>query len=193
MKKILILDNYDSFTYNLYQFIAENDAEVKVFMNDEIDIVGLLRESPTHIVISPGPGTPENPLDVGICGDVLKEFSGKVPILGVCLGHQLIVNFFGGRIIKAPIVVHGKTSKINHDGKGIFEGLKAEIEVMRYHSLIADKSRLPDCLDITAETNDDQLIMGIRHKELPICGVQFHPESIGTECGKQMLRNFVEG
>jgi anthranilate synthase component 2 len=188
---VLIVDNYDSFTYNLYQYLGELGAEVRVVRNDEIDLAGIRSLSPSHVVISPGPGTPENPRDFGVSSDVIRELSERVPTLGVCLGHQGIVFGFGGRVIRAPKILHGKTSIVRHDRKGLFAGLPDEIEVMRYHSLIGERSSMPACLEIAAETVGDGIVMGVRHRERPLHGIQFHPESIGTPHGKAILKNFL--
>ncbi|MDP2625270.1 MAG: aminodeoxychorismate/anthranilate synthase component II [Candidatus Peregrinibacteria bacterium] len=189
--KTLILDNYDSFTYNLYQYIGELGGNPIVKRNDEITLEEIRELAPTHIVISPGPGTPERESDFGICKDAILELSPTIPLLGVCLGHQGIIHYFGGKVIHAPEVIHGKKSEIEHNGKGLFKGIESPIEVMRYHSLIGEKESLPDCLEITSTTTADGLIMGVRHREFPIDGIQFHPESIGTETGKAMLKNFL--
>jgi len=185
---LLMIDNYDSFTYNLVQYFGELGEEVKVFRNDKISIPEIERLNPDRIVISPGPCTPK---EAGISVKVIQYFSGKVPILGVCLGHQSIGTAFGGDIIRAPRLMHGKTSLICHDGKTIFEGLPNPFEATRYHSLVIKRETLPDCLEITAWTDIGE-IMGVRHKELVIEGVQFHPESILTRAGKDLLRNFLK-
>lgn len=189
--KTLILDNYDSFTYNLYQYLGELGANPVVFRNDEISLAGIKKLKPTHLVISPGPGTPEKPRDFGICKEAILKLVPKIPLLGVCLGHQGIIYYFGGKIKRAPQILHGKTSLVKHNGKDLFRGLKSPIEVMRYHSLIGERKSLPTCLQITAETVFDHLIMGVRHKKYPIFGIQFHPESIGTPAGKKILANFL--
>jgi anthranilate synthase component 2 len=190
---ILMIDNYDSFTYNIVQYLAELNADVQVFRNDEITIADIAKLAPEKIVISPGPCTPN---EAGISVETITNFSGKVPILGVCLGHQSIGQAFGGKIIRAKKVMHGKTSKICHHNSGVFQGLGARFVATRYHSLVIEQSSLPPCLEITAwtENKDGSLdeIMGIRHKELAIEGVQFHPESILTEHGHDLLRNFLE-
>jgi anthranilate synthase/aminodeoxychorismate synthase-like glutamine amidotransferase len=185
---ILMIDNYDSFTYNLVQYLGEMGQELKVFRNDKITISGIKKLKPRSIVISPGPGRPE---DAGISIDVIRAFGGKVPILGVCLGHQAIGYCFGGRIIRAGKLMHGKTSLIYHKGEGIFKGLANPIEATRYHSLLVDTKGFPKELAVTAWTKDKE-IMGLRHKKDPIFGVQFHPESIMTKSGKHLLRNFLE-
>lgn len=184
---LLMIDNYDSFTYNLVQYFGELGEDVKVFRNDKITIQEIERLKPKRIVISPGPCTPK---EAGISIDVIKYFKGKVPILGVCLGHQAIGAAFGGDIVRAQRLMHGKTSMIYHDGKTIFKDLPNPFEATRYHSLIIKKETLPGCLEITAWTNMDE-IMGVRHKEFFVEGVQFHPESILTRVGKDLLKNFL--
>lgn len=184
---ILMVDNYDSFVYNLYQYLGDLGAEIRVYRNDEIDL-GKVRElGPERIVLSPGPGHPANRRDFGVCGDILSEMR-DVPVLGVCLGHQGIISHFGGKIVKNT-PMHGKTSEVEHSGKGIFEGVSNPLRVMRYHSLVG--TEVPECLEITAKSKDDGVVMGVQHKELPIYGVQFHPESIMTQEGKKMLGNFL--
>ncbi len=184
---IFVLDNYDSFTYNLVQYLAELGQQVRVVRNDEVTVDDVARMSPEHIVISPGPCTPN---EAGISLEVISKLSGKIPILGVCLGHQSIGQAFGGKVIRAKEVVHGKTSRVFHDDKGIFAGLPNPFEATRYHSLVVERSSLPDCLEITAKTWDEE-IMGLRHKTLPVEGLQFHPESFLTKVGKDLLRNFL--
>jgi anthranilate synthase/aminodeoxychorismate synthase-like glutamine amidotransferase len=184
---ILMIDNYDSFTYNLVQYLGELGADVRVYRNDQITVAEIERLAPTQIVISPGPCTPA---EAGISCEVIRTFAGRVSLLGVCLGHQCIGEVFGGEIVRAPALFHGKTSLIYHDGKTIFRGLPRPFEATRYHSLVIRRDTLPDCLELTAET-DDGVIMGVRHRELPIEGVQFHPESILTREGKQLLGNFL--
>jgi anthranilate synthase component II len=184
---ILMIDNYDSFTYNLVQYLGELGADVRVYRNDQITVAEIQRLAPTKIVISPGPCTPT---EAGISCDVIREFAGRVPLLGVCLGHQCIGEVFGGEIVRAPALFHGKTSMIYHDGKTIFRGLPRPFEATRYHSLVIHRDTLPDCLELSAET-DDGVIMGVRHRELLVEGVQFHPESILTREGKQLLANFL--
>lgn len=189
---LVMLDNYDSFTYNLVQYLGEIGSDIKVFRNDKVTIEEIEALRPNHIVISPGPGVPEN---AGISIDVIRRFSQKtpaVPILGVCLGHQAIAVAFGGQIKRADRLMHGKTSMISHDGKSIFADLPNPFEATRYHSLVVDRETLPACLKLTAETAEGD-IMGMRHRELPIEGVQFHPESILTRTGMDLLRNFVHG
>ena len=190
--KVLILDNYDSFVYNLAQYAGEIADEVVVKRNDEVNIPTVRRFSPDKIIISPGPGTPADPRYFGICTEVLRMVSSETPTLGVCLGHQGIVHSFGGKIVKAKRLRHGKTSPIRHDGKGIFRGLENPFEATRYHSLVADRRALPDSLEVSARSEDDGEIMGVRHREFPIEGVQFHPESILTVHGHRMIANFLE-
>ncbi|MGC8937734.1 MAG: anthranilate synthase component II, partial [Thermodesulfovibrio sp.] len=180
-------DNYDSFTYNLYQYIGELNPDIVVYRNDQITIEEIEQLNPERIIISPGPCTPK---EAGVSCDVIRHFAGKIPILGVCLGHQAIGAAFGAKIVLSPEIMHGKTSFIYHDGKTIFNGLPNPFEATRYHSLIIDKESLPDCLTITAWTSNG-IIMGIRHKEYIIEGVQFHPESILTKVGKDLLKNFL--
>lgn len=185
---LFMVDNYDSFTYNLVQYLGELDQDVHVYRNDKITIEEIGRMNPERIVISPGPCTPN---EAGISIDVIKHFAGKIPILGVCLGHQSIGAAFGGEIIRAPKLMHGKTSLIHHDGKTIFENIPNPFEATRYHSLIIKRETIPDCLEINAWT-EDGVIMGVRHKDFLIEGVQFHPESILTNVGKDILRNFIK-
>lgn len=184
---LLVIDNYDSFTYNLVQYLGELGETVEVYRNDEISIQEIAAKHPARIVISPGPGTPN---DAGICLEAVRHFAGKLPLLGVCLGHQAIAQAFGGVVVRAPVLMHGKASEICHDGKTIFAGLDDRFQAGRYHSLIVEKSSLPECLEISAFTVDD-VIMGIRHREMKLEGVQFHPESILTSCGKKLLGNFL--
>ena len=184
---ILMIDNYDSFTYNLVQYLGEMGQQLKVFRNDKITVEEIEELKPDRIVVSPGPCTPN---EAGISVAAIQRFAGKVPILGVCLGHQSIGQAFGGEIVRAGRLMHGKTSMIHHDGEGVFAGLPNPFEATRYHSLIIRRETIPDCLQITAET-DMREIMGVRHKEYPIEGVQFHPESILTTEGKKLLANFV--
>jgi anthranilate synthase/aminodeoxychorismate synthase-like glutamine amidotransferase len=183
---ILLIDNYDSFTYNLAQFLGQLGEKLEVRRNDQITIDEIADRKPQRIVISPGPGEPQN---AGICIDVIREFTGKIPILGVCLGHQAIGYAFGGNVVRAPTLMHGKTSRIHHDSKTIFRELPQDFVATRYHSLIVEKKGLPAELEISAET--DGLIMGLRHRKLQLEGVQFHPESVLTEVGLQLLRNFL--
>ena len=189
--KVLIIDNYDSFVYNLAQYVGEVADEVVVRRNDKINASSVLELSPDRIIISPGPGTPADPKYFGACTSILREASRKIPILGVCLGHQGIVHSFGGRIKRAKTLRHGKTSLIKHDGKGVFHGLKNPFEATRYHSLVADPKSLPKSLEVSARSTDDNEIMGVRHREYPIDGIQFHPESILTLQGHQIINNFL--
>jgi len=184
---LFIVDNYDSFTYNLVQYLGELGAEILVRRNDQTTIEEIERLDPERIVISPGPKTPT---EAGICLDLIRHFTGRKPILGVCLGHQAIGQVFGGKVIRAPQVMHGKTSMITHDGKSVFSGLPNPFPATRYHSLIVERGSLPECLEISA-TSPDGLIMGLRHKHAKVEGVQFHPESVLTEDGKQLLGNFL--
>ncbi|EPC00966.1 anthranilate synthase subunit II [Litchfieldella anticariensis FP35 = DSM 16096] len=190
---VLMLDNYDSFTYNLVQYLAELGAKVETYRNDTIDIEFIEAMAPSHIVISPGPCTPN---EAGISMEVIRHFAGKLPILGVCLGHQAIGQVYGGDVVRAPQVMHGKTSKVHHHDTGVFRGLENPLEVTRYHSLIVAADSLPECLEVTAWVDDDDVtpgvIMGLRHKTLDIEGVQFHPESILTRQGHELLANFLE-
>jgi para-aminobenzoate synthetase component II len=184
---ILLLDNYDSFTYNLAQYLGELGCQVEVHRNDKISVEDIIRRKPEKLVISPGPCTPQ---EAGICVELIQKLAGKIPILGVCLGHQAIGAAFGGKIIRAPKLFHGKTSEIEHDGKGIFRRLSNPFTATRYHSLIVERKSLPRELTITAETHDG-IIMGMRHKRYLLEGVQFHPESVLTVPGKQLLQNFL--
>ncbi|MDH5435737.1 MAG: aminodeoxychorismate/anthranilate synthase component II [Gammaproteobacteria bacterium] len=190
---LLMIDNYDSFTYNLVQYLGELGADVRVYRNDQITVDEIEKLSPERIVISPGPCTPN---EAGVSIETIKTFAGRVPLLGVCLGHQSIGQAFGGRIVHAHDVMHGKTSLIKHNNVGVFTGLPNPFEATRYHSLVIEQSSLPDCLEITAwtekENGEIDEIMGVRHKELPVEGVQFHPESILTTCGHDLLKNFLE-
>jgi len=191
--RILVLDNYDSFVYNLVQYIGELGAEPLVYRNDAISLDEIQKLTPDGIVISPGPGTPEKTRDIGICLDVIKKFGRNTPVLGVCLGHQAIVHAFGGRIVQAKKIMHGKTSEISHGATDIFKGVKNPLNVMRYHSLIADSATFPsNQLKIIAKTKTEKEIFAVSHKNYPIFGVQFHPESIGTEDGKLVIKNFLE-
>lgn len=190
---LLMIDNYDSFTYNIVQYLGELGADVKVFRNDEITVAEIAALGPDQIVISPGPCTPN---EAGISTSVIAEFAGKIPLLGICLGHQSIGQVFGGQIVRAEKVMHGKLSAIHHQGTGVFKGLNQPFTATRYHSLVVDKKTLPDCLEVTAwtETADGEReeIMGLRHKELMVEGVQFHPESILSEHGHDLLKNFLD-
>ena len=185
---LLMIDNYDSFTYNLVQYLAEIGQEVEVVRNDKISIEEINKLNPRYIVISPGPCTPN---EAGISLELIEAFKGKIPILGVCLGHQSIGQAFGGKIVHAQTIMHGKTSKIFHNNKGVFRGIKVPFVATRYHSLVIEKQTLPNCFDITAWTDDNE-IMGIKHKKLAIEGVQFHPESILSEHGHDLLKNFLD-
>jgi para-aminobenzoate synthetase component 2 len=185
---ILVIDNYDSFTYNLVQYLGELGQKLEVQRNDKIDIVEIENLNPDRIVISPGPGTPDQ---AGISLKLIRHFEGKKPILGVCLGHQAIGQAFGGNVVPAPYLMHGKTSEICHDSRTIFEGLPYRFQATRYHSLMVERKSLPKCLEVSA-TSTDGLIMGLRHRECPIEGVQFHPESIMTSQGKTLLENFLK-
>lgn len=187
---ILIIDNYDSFTYNLYQLMGELENDILVKRNNEISIEEIREIQPDKIIISPGPGNPLNKRDFGICMEVIKEFRDVIPILGVCLGHQGIFAAFGGKITRAE-PIHGKLSQIYHTNKGIFEGIENSLTATRYHSLICDKDSIPECIEITAKT-DEGIIMGIKHVDSPIFGLQFHPESIGTANGVKIIKNFLE-
>jgi len=186
---ILIIDNYDSFTFNLVQYFRMLDTKVRVERNDALTLQEIKTLLPEAIVISPGPG---HPSESGITLDVIKTFAGRIPILGVCLGHQAVVHAFGGKVVHASKIMHGKTSRVRGDGQGLFHGVNGAFEAMRYHSLVAQRETLPQELIITAESEDDGEIMGVRHKELPIEGIQFHPESIMTVIGKRLLRNFLD-
>ncbi len=185
---ILVIDNYDSFTYNLVQYLGELGAEIEVRRNDQVTLEEIERMAPERIVLSPGPKTPN---EAGICLDLIKEFSGRTPILGVCLGHQAIGQAFGGKVVRAPVIMHGKTSLVRHDGKSLFAGLPNPFPATRYHSLIVERESLPEALEVSA-TSPGGLIMGLRHKEMRVEGVQFHPESVLTEPGKKLLANFLE-
>lgn len=190
---MLMIDNYDSFTYNVVQYMAELGAEVKVVRNDEISVAEIRALAPEKIVISPGPCTPN---EAGISMQVIQEFAGVMPLLGICLGHQSIGQVFGGKVVRARQVMHGKTSFIHHNGEGVFRGLSQPFEATRYHSLVVERDSLPDCLELSAwtetESGEVDEIMGLRHRELAIEGVQFHPESILTAHGHDLLRNFIE-
>ena len=185
---ILLIDNYDSFTYNLYQYLCELGAEVTVVRNDKTSLEEIEGMSPDGIVVSPGPCTPK---EAGISAEVVDRFGDKLPVLGVCLGHQTIGYAYGGLIERAPEIMHGKTSMVYHDGKGLYEGLPNPFEAIRYHSLIVNPESLPDFLEVTSRT-EDGIVMGVRHKSLPVEGVQFHPESIMTRVGHDLLRNFLK-
>jgi anthranilate synthase/aminodeoxychorismate synthase-like glutamine amidotransferase len=184
---VLVIDNYDSFVYNLVQYLGELGAHPLVHRNDELSVEQIIALDPDAVLISPGPGTPD---DAGVSNDVIRTLGGKVPVLGVCLGHQCIGQVYGGAVVRAPEVMHGKTSLIRHSGTGVFAGLPDPLEATRYHSLVVDRASVPDVLEITAET-DDGIVMGLRHRELGVEGVQFHPESILTVGGHDLLRNFL--
>ncbi|MCO4837775.1 MAG: aminodeoxychorismate/anthranilate synthase component II [Oceanospirillaceae bacterium] len=190
---LLMLDNYDSFTYNLVRYFRELGAEVVVYRNDEISLDAIEKLSPSHLVISPGPCTPN---EAGISMDAIKHFAGKIPVLGVCLGHQSIGQIFGGKVVRAEKVMHGKTSLVCHKNVGVFTGLAQPLEVTRYHSLVVEAQSLPDCLEATAwslnEAGEKEVIMGLRHKTLDVEGVQFHPESVLTQQGHELLANFLK-
>ena len=191
--KVLVIDNYDSFVYNLVQYFGELGAEVKIYRNNKISLKRIKNLDPKRIVISPGPGTPEKERYFGICSEILQKLSRKIPTLGVCLGHQGIIHSFGGNISSAKKLMHGKTSMIKHDGKTIFKGIKNPLIGTRYHSLIGDKESIPECLEVSARSIKDGEVMGVRHIKYPIEGVQFHPESILCEDGKLIIKNFLEG
>lgn len=190
--KVLLLDNYDSFVYNLAQYLGELGAQPIVYRNDQITLQKARKIKPDRIVISPGPGDPSDRKYFGVCAEVILRMGNKIPTLGVCLGHQGIGHVFGGKIRGAKTLMHGKTSLIKHDGISVFKGIQSPIRATRYHSLVIDDITLPKVLEVTARSADDKEIMGVRHVEYPIEGVQFHPESILTDVGKQMLRNFLE-
>jgi anthranilate synthase component 2 len=189
---LLMIDNYDSFTFNLVQYLGELGEDVRVVRNDEVTVEDVAGMRPDRIVISPGPGTPD---DAGVSMSVIERFAGEVPILGVCLGHQGIGQVFGGRVVHARHIMHGKTSAVHHRGSDLFRGIATPFTATRYHSLVVERESLPDCLEVTAWTEDEdgnmEEIMGLRHRELPVFGVQFHPESILTEAGHDLLRNFL--
>ena len=185
--RVLVVDNYDSFTFNLVQYLGELGATVEVFKNDGIDVTGISGRAPHGVLLSPGPCTPN---EAGICLDVLHSLAGRIPILGVCLGHQAIGQAFGGRVVRAGRLMHGKTSPIVHDGRGVFSGLPSPFEATRYHSLLVERATLPACLEVSAWTAEDE-IMGLRHRELDVEGVQFHPESVLTIEGKRLVSNWV--
>ena len=188
-QSVLLVDNYDSFTYNLYQYLGELGAEIRVVRNDELTAEAAVALAPDRIVISPGPGTPDQ---AGITLDLIRRAAGKIPLLGVCLGHQALGQAFGGRVRRAPRLMHGKTSPIHHDGRTVFSQLPEPFTATRYHSLVVERDSVPDALEVSAWT-DDGIVMGLRHREHPLEGVQFHPESILTTVGKDLLRNFLEG
>ncbi len=185
---LIIIDNYDSFTYNLVQYFGELGVSPTVFRNDAVDLEALEALCPGYLVISPGPGRPE---DAGISADAIRRFAGRVPILGVCLGHQAIGQVFGGEVVRAPRPIHGKTSAVDHDGRGLFEGLRGPLTVGRYHSLVVSEHALPPALEVCGRAADDGTVMALRHREWPVFGVQFHPESVLTMDGRHLLRNFL--
>ena len=187
---VLLIDNYDSFTHNLAQLVGMCGGSVDTHRNNRISIEDIQANRPSHIILSPGPGHPKNPRDFGVCTEIIQQLGPHIPILGVCLGHQGIVHVLGGEIVRAPAIVHGKTSQIRHNGDGIFAQMPPEFEAMRYHSWIAKRSSIPRSLTVTAET-DDGLVMGVQHQDWPLSGVQFHPESIGTPTGETLIRNFL--
>jgi anthranilate synthase component 2 len=191
--KTLVIDNYDSFVYNLVQYVGELGGKPIVYRNDQLSLSLAEKLEPERIIISPGPGTPVDPKYFGVCKLIIEKISTEIPTLGICLGCQGIVHAFGGNIVGSMRLMHGKTSMIKHDGKGIFNDTKNPMRATRYHSLVAEKTSIPDCLKITAEAMDDHEIMGVRHIYYPIEGLQFHPESIMTEDGKKIIKNFLEG
>jgi anthranilate synthase component 2 len=191
--KVLVIDNYDSFVYNLVQYIGELGGEPVVYRNNKLTLKQAMKLDAKRIVISPGPGTPEDIHYFGVCSEILQKMSLKIPTLGVCLGNQGIISVFGGKIVPAGQLMHGKTSEIEHDGKGVFEGLKNPFTATRYHSLVGDRNSIPSSIEVTARAVDDGEIMGVRHKKYPITGLQFHPESILCEDGKKIINNFLEG
>ena len=186
--RILVIDNYDSFVYNLVQYLGELGAEPDVHRHDALTVDDIVAARPDAVLISPGPGRPE---DAGVSNAVIERLAGRLPIFGVCLGHQCIGQVYGGKVVRAPSIVHGKTSLVHHRGQGVLAGLPDPFEATRYHSLVIDPASVPDCLEVTAET-EDGVIMAVRHRELPVEGVQFHPESVLTPTGKQLLTNFLE-
>jgi anthranilate synthase/aminodeoxychorismate synthase-like glutamine amidotransferase len=188
--RVLVIDNYDSFTYNLVQYLGELGAELVVRRNDRVTPEGIAEVAPERIVISPGPG---HPADAGIIVEAIRRFGRNTPLLGVCLGHQAIGLAFGGRVVRAPTPVHGKTSPVEHDGAGIFAGIASPFDAARYHSLVVAPDSLPDSLVVSARTRDEGIVMGLRHRQFPVHGVQFHPESVLTGPGRQILRNFLQG
>ena len=191
--KVLVIDNYDSFVYNLVQYIGELGGEPIVYRNDQLKLKKAMKLEPERIVISPGPGTPEDPHYFGVCSEILLRMSCKIPTLGVCLGNQGIISVFGGKVVRARRLMHGKTSQIQHNGKGLFESVKNPFTATRYHSLVGDKTSIPLCIEVTAKSMDDGEIMAVRHRTYPIVGLQFHPESILCEDGKKLIKNFLDG
>jgi anthranilate synthase component 2 len=190
--KVLVIDNYDSFVYNLVQYIGEQGGIPLVYRNDQITLEKATEIKPERVVISPGPGDPQNPKYFGVCSKILKRMSPKIPTLGVCLGHQGIISTYGGQVVRAGKIFHGKPSQIKHDEKGLFKGIENPLEATRYHSLEGKRETIPHCLEISAFSLDDGEIMGVRHKDYPIEGIQFHPESILTTPGKKIIANFLE-
>ena len=190
--RVLIIDNYDSFVYNLVQYIGEQGPETLVYRNDQITLEQAKTLKPDRIVISPGPGSPDDPKYFGVCKAILEQLSPQVPTLGVCLGHQGIISTFGGKVVHAKQLMHGKTSQVKHNGKHLFKGVQNPFTATRYHSLAGEHDTIPDCLEITAVSVEDGEVMGVRHKQYPIEGVQFHPESILCEDGKLIIRNFLQ-
>ena len=190
LRRVLLIDNYDSFTHNLYQRLGELGAQVHVARNDAIDLDGARALAPTHVVLSPGPGHPSRERDFGICGPIIEALGPAIPLLGVCLGHQGIAHRLGGRVTRACRIMHGKVDRVRHDGTGLFEGLEPDLEVMRYHSFAVEADSLPGDLRVTA-SSDDGTIMALAHRSWPVFGVQFHPESIGTPKGSDLLGNFL--
>ena len=191
--KVLVIDNYDSFVYNLVQYIGELGPETVVYRNDQVTLRQVNALKPDRVVLSPGPGNPEDERYFGVCKAILQHISRKVPTLGVCLGHQGIISTFGGKVVSAKRLMHGKTSQIRHDGRGVFKGVQNPFTATRYHSLAGDLAAIPECLEVSAVTVDDGEVMGVRHRDYPIEGVQFHPESILCEDGKLIIKNFLEG
>ena len=191
--KVLVIDNYDSFVYNLVQYIGEFGPETFVYRNDQVTLQQVQKLNPDRIVLSPGPGNPEDARFFGVCKGILQQVSPQVPTLGVCLGHQGIISTFGGKVVSAKRLMHGKTSQIKHDGKRLFKDVQNPFTATRYHSLAGDKGSIPACLEVTAVSVDDGEVMGVRHTEYPIEGIQFHPESILCEEGKLIIKNFLEG
>jgi anthranilate synthase component II len=191
--KVLVIDNYDSFVYNLVQYIGEQGPETVVYRNDQITLAQVRALKPDRIVISPGPGSPDDERYFGVCKAILRQISPSVPTLGVCLGHQGIVSTFGGKVVSAKRLMHGKTSVVKHDGRGIFRGVQNPLTATRYHSLAGELESIPNCLEVSAVAVEDGEVMGIRHRDYPIDGVQFHPESILCDDGKLIIKNFLEG
>ena len=185
---VLLIDNYDSFVYNLVQYLGELGEEPVVYRNDAITVEGIRELAPTHIVVSPGPCTP---LEAGVSNEAILKLGPQTPMLGVCLGHQCMGQVYGGKVIRAPRLMHGKTSEVTHDGRALFQGIPSPVTATRYHSLIIERETMPECLEITAETTTGE-VMGVRHREYPVTGVQFHPEAILTEHGHRMLQNFLD-